>query len=311
MEAFSSWVKKHFRQAMVTAFRLFFLICISFVILYPLLLKLSASFMTLDDVYNPMVRYFPRVFTLENYKRTIQLLRYPASLFNSIVLAGTTSFITVVFISLASYGFARFKFPFRNLLFGFVLFNIVVPPNVLLLPYFLRFSNFDYFGIISAVFGKAPNLSGSYLPFYILGATGTGLKNGLYIFLMRQYFRGLPKELEEAAYVDGAGMGRTLVSIIIPCAWPMMATVFLFSFVFMWTDMIYTPVFLQNRDVLPVNIGMLTHPGFGVEANVDTEALFSLLRNAGMVLLILPLIILYLFTQKFFVQSISRSGLTG
>jgi len=288
-----------------------FLVAICFVILYPLLTKVVSSFMTIDDVYDPMVRYIPKHFTLENFKRTMNLLNYKESLLNSLILAGGSSLITVAACTVSAYGLARFKFKGNNFLFITALFSLVVTPDILLVPYYLQFRFFDFFGLLKLFTGKTINLSGSFASFFILGGVCMGLKNGLYLFVMRQFFKGMPKELEEAAYVDGSGLFRTFIRIMLPGSTSMLVTVFLFSFVFSWLDVIYTPVFLSDTAVLPTQIGLLVHSGLGVLVGIQTEVEFSLLRNAGMILIILPLIILYLFAQRFFVQSIERSGLTG
>ena len=295
----------------ITLIKVLFLIAICFVILYPLLMKTVASFMNIDDVYDPMVRYIPKHFTLDNFSRTMQLLNYGKSLVNSLILVGITSLITVASCTISSYGLARFKFKGNNFLFIMALLSLVVTPDILLVPYYLQFRFFDFFWILQLFAGKTINLSENFASFFILGGVCMGLKNGLYIFILRQFFRGMPKELEEAAYVDGSGLFRTFAKVMLPGSVPMMVTVFLFSFVFSWLDVIYTPVFLSNTDVLPTQFGMLVHPGLGVHVGIQTEVEFSLLRNAGMILLILPLVVLYLFAQKSFVQSIERSGLTG
>ena len=152
----------------------------------------------------------------------------------------------------------------------------------------------------------------TYWPFILLGMTCTGLKNGLYIFIMRQYFRGVPKELEEAAYVDGAGPLKTLIRIILPGAVSMMVTVFLFSFVWQWLDEIYTPVLCGNMNVIPSTFGNLLNPFTNLTSAGDTMVLTgALLQDAGIVLVIFPLVLLYIAAQKFFVQSMERSGLVG
>ena len=127
--------------------------------------------------------------------------------------------------------------------------------------------------------------------------------------MMRQFFRGMPKELEEAAYVDGAGAFKTFVIIMLPSAVAMMVTCFLFSFVWQWLDMSYTTIFMRDIPLISTRAGGLSA---GADYNAQSYSIdASLVKNAGMVIIILPLLALYLFTQKFFVESISRSGLVG
>ena len=127
---------------------------------------------------------------------------------------------------LVGYGFARFKFKGRNILFFIVILSLIVPAQTILIPLYFRFSSI---GLLNTIW-----------PVVILSACGIGLKNGLYIYLMRQFFRGMPRELEQSAYIDGAGPLRAFVQIILPNAFNMMITVFLFSFTWQWTCLLYT-----------------------------------------------------------------------
>jgi multiple sugar transport system permease protein len=129
--------------------------------------------------------------------------------------------------------------------------------------------------------------------------------------MMRQYFRGLPKELEEAAYVDGAGTIKAFVRVFLASARQIMMTVFLFSFVWQWLDDIFTSVFLQNVPMLTTELFRLISNSAGVDAGISNLTEFSLMRNCGMLFLIIPMLILYLFCQRYFTESIERAGLVG
>src|SRR5690606_31835267 len=132
------------------------------------------------------------------------------------------------------------------------IFTILVPPQTIMLPTYLQFRNFDFFGIASLFGGQPLNLIDTYAPFYISALFGMGLKTGLYVYIFRQFFRGIPKDIEEAALVDGAGVFTTFVRIILPSAVPALITVMLFSFVWQWNDSFYTTMFLNNPKVLSV-----------------------------------------------------------
>ncbi len=179
---------------------------------------------------------------------------------------------------------------------------------------FLRFRFFDIFGVIKLISGNTINLIDTFWPFVLTSLTGTGLRNGLYIYMMRQFFRGAPKELEESAYVDGAGPYKTFYYIMLPIAIPMMVTIFLFSFVWQWTDTFYTTLFLERMATLPTVLSSLAvsinYQEFGPMATMS-PAYASMLNNTGSVLVILPLIIIYLIAQRYFVESIERSGIIG
>lgn len=291
---------------------------ICFVILYPTLVKISVSFMDEKDLYDLTVRYVPKHFTLENMKMVWEAMDYPKTLFNSFRLSALTSLLQLASCTIIGYGFARFKFKGRGFLFTMLIITMIIPPQTLMIPLFLHFRFFDIFGIISKLTGsKGVNLLDSYWPFALMSATGMGLKNGLYIYIIRQFFRGMPKELEEAAYIDGANLFKTFYRIMLPSAIPAMLTVFLFSFVWQWTDTFYSGLFLQNLRVLPVTLNTLADTiarvyywESSVIVNLSPVA-SSMYTNAGTLLVVLPLIIIYLATQRHFVESIERSGIVG
>ena len=180
---------------------------------------------------------------------------------------GIPSFLMALYVGLTQmvvallvgYGFARFKFRGSRVLFACVILTLVVPPQTILIPLYLRFRYFDILGIFKAITGHSLKLIDTYWCQILLSATGLGWKNGLYIYLMRQYFRGVPKALEEAAYIDGARTFKAFVKIMVPSALPMMLTVFLFSFSWQWTDTFYTGTFLIKKKLLATSVNAITH----------------------------------------------------
>lgn len=143
-------------------------------------------------------------------------MSYGTSIINTIVVSLTIAVLQIAVCTLVGYGFARFDFPLKKFWFLCVMLVIVVPPQTISTSLYLHFRYFDLFGIIEAVTGSSLNLRDSVLPYYLMSAGCMGLKNGLYIFMIRQYFRNIPKELEEAAYVDGCGTLKTFVRIMLP-----------------------------------------------------------------------------------------------
>lgn len=290
-------------------FILLFGIC--FVILYPLITKFMISFMSIEDVYDNSVRYIPRNFTLENYANAFKILEMKKIVLTSFLVPGILSVIHMCASTLVAYGFARYKFRFKNFFFMLVILGMVIPPDLILLPLYMKFRYFDCFGIFELLTGSSLNLLNSAWPQILLGSTCTGLKNGLYIFIMIQYFRGLPKELEEAAYVDGAGTFQAFIRVFLPSARQIMMTVFLFSFVWQWLDDIYTSTFMQNVKIMSTQLLRLSNTDLGNAMGIENMAEFSLMRNASMVVALLPVLVLYLICQKYFTESVERSGLTG
>lgn len=161
-------------------------------------------------------------------------------------------------------------------------------------------------------FKQGTNLINTYAPMVALSATGLAFKNGLYIFMLRQFFRGVPDSLEESAYIDGSGVFRTFIQIILPMSVPMMITVFIFAFSWQWTDDFYTTLFFPSEkiplmpDVIDIQPSPLMQNAGGVAGQMATA-----IRNTWGLLIISPLVIMYLFCQNFIVQGIERSGITG
>ena len=144
----------------------------------------------------------------------------------------------------------------------------------------------------------------------------TGLKNGLYIFLIRQFFRNLPGDLEEAAYVDGLGTFRTFVQIMLPEATPILTSCFLFAFVWQWTDGFYSRMFLGGKTLLSTSLAALPDSLTnyilrmrGQTSGTVATGYINMLVSTGTLMVIVPLIILYLFAQRTFVESISSTGI--
>jgi multiple sugar transport system permease protein len=158
------------------------------------------------------------------------------------------------------------------------------------------------------------NIANSYLPLIILSITGLAFKNGLYIFLLRQFFRGIPDELEESAYMDGCGTFRTFIQIILPLSIPMMVTVFLFAFCWQWTDDFY--ISLINTGTMDANKLLVDLVGEVPEslknvAGAGQQLYETAIRNTCGLMIIAPLVILYAFCQNFLVQGIEQSGLAN
>ncbi len=290
---------------------------ICFTILQPLILKVSVSFMSERDLYDSSVQYIPKHFTLDNYKLAIKGMNYTESLPRTIIISAIIAFLQLCSCMLTAYGFARFRFPLKGLLFGAVILTLIVPPQIIMLPLFMNFRFFDVFGIVSLIKGNPVNLLNSIWPSVIMAATCTGLKNGLYIYMLRQFFKGMPKELEEAAFMDGCGKLRTFLQIIVPSSVPMMVTIFLFGFVWSWTDSFYTSLFMKNMEIIPTSLSSLAaqvyneYTNFGGSMNFISPGFVSMMNNTGTILAVVPLIILYLVCQRYFVEGIERSGIVG
>ncbi|MBE6598321.1 MAG: carbohydrate ABC transporter permease [Ruminococcaceae bacterium] len=302
-------------------FKFLLLLGISYVILFPFYSKIASSFMSKEDFVNVTVRLIPRNPTLGTYKAIIVDNKYFIALLNTFVLSLVCAVLQTFVSCLVGYGFAKFKFKGNNILFMLVIFTMVVPHSTLYLSMFMKFRYFDIFGIVNLLGGgvidsfrvleeTSINMINTNWPLYILSATGLAYKNGLYIFLMRQFFKGIPDELEESAYLDGYGVFKTFFKIIIPLSVTMMITVFMFSFCWQWTDNFYTEMFYTTTgDLLLPDIVKVPK---SIDTNYAAKEMYtSAIRNTCGILIVAPLIVLYLFGQKYIVQGIERSGITG
>ncbi|MCR2821534.1 carbohydrate ABC transporter permease [Lederbergia panacisoli] len=300
-----------------TLVRSVLIIGLSFVILYPIILKVSIAFKHKSDIYDPTVMYIPRNFTLENFKYVMETMNYFKVVWNSFVLSGSTMLLTTISCALVGYGFARFKFRGSNILFALVILTILVPPQTIMVPTYLQYRNFDVFGLIGLFNGgQGIKLIGTYWPFIISSITGMGLKAGLFIFIFRQFFKGIPREIEEAALVDGAGVFKIFFRIMLPNAIPAMITVMLFSFVWQWNDTYFTTMFLESASVISSQVQIagatLASKLTAASGSGQIDPFYlSMLVNTSVLLAITPLIVLYMFVQRHFVESVERTGIVG
>ena len=282
---------------------------ISFVILFPLMAKIPSSFMTEADAIDRMVRWIPTQITLSNYRHAFQLMDYPAAFLNSLQLTLTVSLLQLVSCTLIGYGLGRFRFPGVNALFALVLFTLIVPPQMVSIPLYLNLRFFNPLGLLS----EPLNLIGTHWPFILTSVTGTGLRNGFFIFIMRQVFRGMPKDLEDAAYVDGANAFVTFYRIMLPSAGAAMLIVFLFSFVWQWNDLFLSTLYLGgNLNYLPFALNEISYILYaGRTEFLVTYQYASILNNAAMLMFIAPVLLIYAFLQRYFVESLERTGIKG
>lgn len=285
------------------------LIDIAFVILFPLLSKLSASLMSNSDLYDRMVILIPKNPTFENYKVVFEEGFILEATKNTAFIAIITAVIQTLICCLTGYGLAKCKSKLSNIVLLFVVLTIMIPQQIILVPMFLKFRFFDIAGIINAISGKSISLMNSVWPMIILSVTGLGFKNGLYIFIMRQFYKGIPEEIEEAAWIDGYGIIPTFFKVVMPMSVPMMITIFMFSFSWQWTDTFYSGMFYSELKVLANTVFSMTstfHSG-NFAGNYSTSSLLQ----TGVLIAILPLVIIYIFAQKKIIGGIERSGLVG
>ncbi|HPJ02083.1 MAG TPA: carbohydrate ABC transporter permease [Candidatus Limiplasma sp.] len=304
-------VKKGLKEKLFSVFRFVIILGISYVILAPVIGLVSSSFFSNADAYSPTVFTIPMAPTLERYQRAIVHLKYLPTLGRTMLFSISLTLIQLMVCSMAGYGFARFRFPLKKLLFACVVVMIVIPSYTIMLPLYVTFRDFDPLGLVTLLTGAPINLMGTTWPVYIMTGLGCGLRSGLFIYIFNQFFRGLPREIEEAAFVDGAGTWYTYFRIMLLNAMPAVITVSVFSLVWQYNDTFFGRLFLISNNVL------LSKRVSSLQVNIRTldkimdPSIQQLYVSAGIVLLMLPMVILYLLLQKKFVESVERSGIVG
>ena len=302
--------RKHLVEKCWPVFRFLILFGLAFVILTPLMFMISYGFRDNADMNDPTIIWIPRHPTLRIMKQTIRAMGLTQiknnPLINTLVLNIGCSICQVVTCAVTGYGFARFRFKGRNLLFGIVLLMILVPTQIISIPLYSTFRNF--------LFGHV-NLIDNMLVMYLPALTANGIRAGLMIFIFRQFFRGLPKELEDAAYLDGCGPLGTFFRVMVPNAASSFLTVFLFSVVWYWNDYYVASSFFTNTKTISMvlknldstlNLVIFNNPNANVSAREKIVWL-----EAGCLISITPMLILYACLQKHFTEGIERSGLVG
>lgn len=307
LKIFGNNVKNFF----ISILRAAIIIGVSYVILSPVIGMIVNAISSTKDAYNPMVFVIPQYPTLERFKLAWERMDYLPTISKDLLYVATLTILQIFICSMVGYGFARFNFPGKKILFACVVIMIVIPSHTIMLPLYMEFRQFDIFGIFTAITGSPINLMGKVWPMYIMTLLGCGLRSGLFIYIFNQFFRGLPKEIEEAALVDGAGVWYTYFRIMLVNALPAVVTVTVFSIVWQFNDTFFSNLFLISENiVISKKITTLQ----SVIANIDKildVTVQELYLDAGVLLVILPIVIIYLVLQKYFIEGVERSGIVG
>ena len=348
------------QKVAIAIFRMVLMVGISYIVIFPFISKITSSIMAPEDFIDVTVRLIPKHISFDIYEAIVKELGYFDALGNTFILSFSTAIIQMLICSLIGYGFAKFKFRGRNLIFILVMITMIIPHQTLEYSMYLEFRNFDILGIVRLLKGggiqifdwnimqlgdgvaeffakldvlpkelvigvdeygdevvmqfrqTGINIAKTYLPLILLSATGLAFKNGLYIFLLRQFFRGIPDELEESAYMDGCGTFRTFVQIILPLSVPMMVTVFLFAFCWQWTDDFYVGRIIETTASNTLLVDLVGKVPPSLKLGYAGQTLYeTAIRNTCGLMIIAPLVILYAFCQNFLVQGIEHSGIAN
>ncbi len=297
----------------VGIFKAVFIIGICYLFLFPVLNMLITAFKTLESAEDPTVIWIPKGLSFEGIKMAFKELDFAKSAPLTLSITVFSTLAALVSCSLAGYGLARFNFPGKGISMVLVILTIIVPPQVIFSSTYLLFRFFDFGGLL-APFGASLNLLDTSWVFILPSMFAAGLRNGIFIFVFYSFFKGLPVEMEEAAKIDGCGVFKTFVQVMLPMAVPAFVTVLLFSIVWHWTDyQSSSTYFMQEVKPLVVMLSKLQTAlkTNGIISGTTSSFAVRIYLQAGALLCVAPPLILYMFTQKYFTESIERTGLVG
>lgn len=300
--------------------RMVILISMSFTVLYPVLYMLSNAFKPYLETYDPAVVWIPKTFTLENIRDASIAINLGSSMWNSLMGSVVTAFIQTAVCMFVGYGFARFKFRGHKVMFGLVILTMIVPQITLSSSLYKTYRFFDFFGLFTLLEHitngavTKPNLLNTYFVTWLPALTGMGLRSGLFIFMYRQFFQSMPYELEEAAEIDGCNPMSTFFKVMLPNAGSVVLTVLLFAIVWNWNEFLTPTLYMNAKPTMAASLAQFKSSldmMQSIKLNVQDIAAITTRLQAGCLLTVAPLLILYIFTQRFFIESVERTGLTG
>lgn len=296
-----------------------FLLSISYILLYPMLYMLSSAFRAPEDFIDPTVVWVSKNFSVKNFVIAFKALDYLKTFWSTFKIEIVSAFIEIVMCSITAYGLARFDFKEKKLLMGMLIATILIPTQMIMVPLMVNMRYLDVFGILGAISKLVgtelrPNLLNTPWAFYLPSIFAVGLKAGLFTYMYVQFFKGLPKELEEAASIDGAGPVKTFLTIVVPSSGTIFLTVTIFSIIWHWNDTYLSSLFLSGDYPLSVQLSRIfTILGTGIDGvqyGKYTRSTIGIVM-AACLLVILPMLIMYCILQKRFIKSIDRVGIVG
>lgn len=253
-------------------------------VVFPIVWMVLTSFKPEADVVSMPPRLWPHTWTVDAYRGIWQRIPFLRYLLNSVVFTGGVTFISLAFDTLAGYGFARLPYKGRNVLFMIVLVTLMLPFHVTLVPLFVMLFKLGWYNTFAGlIIPRATNAFG--------------------IFMMRQFFLTLPKELEEAGRIDGAGEFRIFRQIYLPLAAPAVGTLLVFHFMYNWNDFLWPMIMTTSNEMRTLPVGLTLFMGQHV---VEYAVVM-----AGATLTLLPVLVLFLFLQKYFVKGLATSAIKG
>jgi multiple sugar transport system permease protein len=256
----------------------------SVVLLLPFFWMLSTSLKIERDIFTAPIQWIPKQFTGANYARAFEVIPLLRYLINTLVLAILKIFGEVFVSALVAYGFARFTFRFKNILFMILLATMMLPYEVTMIPTFIMWTTLGF--------------SGGYVPLVVPAYFGAAT----FIFFLRMYYSTFPASLEEAMYLDGTGYFWIFIHLFIPLGKPALITIALWAFMGTWNDLLGQLIYINNPLLYTIQLGLASFN------NLTGETLWGPLMAASCIALI-PVVLILLFAQRYFVEGIKLSGM--
>lgn len=278
---------------------------VSFMFLSPILSMLSKAFMSARDVVDPAVQWLPREFSTDNLNVAARVMKLPATLFNSIGFSGALALCQTIVSALTGYALSRFEFRFKRFWFMMILLAFILPLPVLMVPRLMIFT------AIQETFKI--KLIGTPIPQVTMALLGQGVYSTVLILIFMNFFNMIPKVLDEAAMIDGAGSAQVFYYVAVRLSLSTLLVVFLFSFVWNWNETYVTGTLVRSSiELIPGKLNLFDSEfASSVSAMGGGFRLNEAYKMAATLLSILPLIALYAFVQKRFIQGIENTGITG
>lgn len=305
----------------------FFLTCLisgmCFAILYPIIKLFPTVFSDLEDLGNPDVIWIPIKNSVLSFKAAFRMMMKSGimTLVWSILYSIAIMAVQVFISALVGYALARVEFFGSKIIFFFVIFTFLVPPQTLLLSQYIHFKNFDFLGIIQLLTNDTIDMINKPVTLFLLAIFGFGLNQSLFIFMFRQFFKNIPKELEEAALIDGCNFNKTYFRIMIPNAKPIISTVAVLGFVWNYGDTYFTGYFHPDGPYLSYileTVFQSANKNFVLNAlkswyqlPLVSDFSFDAVKQAAALIFLIPLLIVYFISQKWLVENLETSGIVG
>ncbi|UXH43203.1 carbohydrate ABC transporter permease [Rossellomorea vietnamensis] len=274
------------RKKVETLFVYLFLILASIATILPLFWMISTSLKSGDIIFEIPPKWIPETFEWENYKKAVTDIPFFLYFKNTVIITGFRMFAEVFVSALVAYGFARFNFPGKNFWFVILLSTIMLPGEITMIPVFIMFSEVGWINTFKPLI--VPSFFGG---------------QAVFIFLLRQFFMSIPKELEESAVMDGANRLQIFYKIFLPLSKPALITIGLFSFQGSWNDLLGPLMYLNDSSKFTLQLGLAMFNGM-------TKVEWGPLMAASL-LVLLPTIVIFFSMQKHFVEGITVTGIKG